>query len=100
VRDAALLKVLGAGRLTLGISLLVEFAALGSVASFGGLALSIGVGWGLVHGVFETDLVIPWAYLAGLAVLATVLCSITGVLACWRVFAVKPLEVLREEGQV
>jgi len=95
-RDVVLLKVLGAGRRTLFLSVATEFGLLGAVSGGIGLILATGFGRILLTQFLEIGFAVPWLQFMGIFAGLTILCTVTGVLACWRVFQVKPLEVLRE----
>lgn len=97
IRDAAILKTLGASSRQVGGLLLVEYSAVGALAggigALGGVALS----WGLSRYVLE----IAWSFpvretLAGVA-LTTCLVAAVGVAASLDVLRRKPLATLRAE---
>lgn len=97
MREAALLKTLGATRGMVGRVLLTEYLTLGLVA---GLVGSVGGGllaWALALVVFETPFALtplPFALSLGAAALLT---GLTGLLMSGDVLLKKPLPVLREE---
>ena len=93
--DAALLKVLGAGRWTLVLSLLAEFGALGGLAGILGQAEAIPLAWALTSR-FDLPLSIPLSVLCALALAVALVCAAAGLVACIRVLRVPPLAVLRD----
>jgi putative ABC transport system permease protein len=95
--EAALLKVLGAGRGTLLGSIGFEFGLLAALAAFFGLGLALLVGWVLMVHFLELPFALPWIPLVRLGFLFTATGAAVGLLSSWRVFQVKPAEVLRED---
>lgn len=98
LREGALLKTLGARRRLIVKILLAEYLALGTLASATGLALALGAGWLLIHGLFEfefeplvTRLLVAW-----IVVVALTVCM--GMLGSRGVLGRRPLEVLRDAG--
>jgi putative ABC transport system permease protein len=95
LREAVLLKTLGATRSQVRSIMLAEYAVLGLLGSAVGLLLSIAGSWALVHFVFD----IPFAPLAPpLVLLAALMTLITLSIGLWSsrdVFAATPMEALR-----
>ncbi|MBP6668753.1 MAG: FtsX-like permease family protein [Gemmatimonadales bacterium] len=97
VREAALLKTLGATRRQVVRIMVTEYAALGLLAAVVATGLSTAGGWALMKWVFEVPFTVPWA---GFAILATVLVALpvaTGLWTSLDLFRRSPLAVLREE---
>ncbi len=96
VREAAILKALGATRSVLLRSLAVEYATLGVLAGVVGTA----VGAALSYAVLSLVLNIPWhapvAVLVGLPLATAVLTVVVGLAALLGVISEKPLAVLRD----
>ena len=95
LREAVLLKTLGATRRQIRRIMLAEYAVLGLLGSAVGLVLSLAGAWGLVYFVFE----IPFAPLAppliALAALMTLLTLSIGLWSSRDVFAATPMAALR-----
>ncbi|HKI98619.1 MAG TPA: FtsX-like permease family protein [bacterium] len=97
IREAVLLKTLGATRGAVARVLAVEYLVLGGLAGAVGAVAAGAFSWGLVTYVFEGrwDLSLP-PYLAAWAVTALLIAG-TGLVSSLDVLMKKPLEVLREE---
>jgi putative ABC transport system permease protein len=98
LREAVLLRTLGATRRQLAQIQLVEYAVLGGLAALVGGVLALAGAALLAHFVFDAPLVAPplALALAGLSVVAVTL--LTGRLADRGLADRPPLEVLRSEG--
>lgn len=95
--EAALLKVLGAGRGTLVGLVLTEFGLLAALAAALGLLLSLGLGWVLMPKLLDLPFAPPWGSLAALALLFAATGAAVGLTATLRVYSARPAEVLRED---
>jgi putative ABC transport system permease protein len=95
LREAVLLKTLGATRSQIRSIMLAEYAVLGLLGSAVGLLLSLAGAWALVHFVFE----IPFAPLAPpLIILAALMTLLTLSIGLWSsrdVFSATPMAALR-----
>ncbi|MDA0337552.1 MAG: FtsX-like permease family protein, partial [bacterium] len=98
IRESALLRTLGASRQQVQRILLVEYAALGTLAGLTGLLLAIGGGWGLSRYVFEVTFAPAWGWLAGALLVVPLLTILVGLFGSRGVASVPPLEVLRRAG--
>jgi putative ABC transport system permease protein len=96
LRDAALLRVLGGTGRTLGASLAAEFGVIGLASAIAGSALAVVVTASLLH-LIDLRFTPPWPALLVLIVAIAIISVVTGLIACRRVFWVRPLVVLREE---
>ena len=101
-REMALLRAIGATGRQVAVSVVVESAAIGVVASAAGAAAGIGVGWGLLQllGSFIRDLdlslSIPPGGLVNGAVLGTVITVAAAYIPARRGAKVDPIEAMRE----
>src|SRR5688572_1330014 len=96
IREAVLLKTLGATRGQITRILLAEYALLGLLGSMTGMVLAIGGGWGITRFVFNADFapaMVPALLIAGAMLFLTI--SI-GLLAGRDVFRETPMSALRE----
>jgi putative ABC transport system permease protein len=98
LRESALLRTLGASRQQVGRILVVEYAALGTLAGLTGLLLAVGGGWGLSTYVFEVTFAPAWGWLAMALVAVPALTVAVGLSGSRGVTSVPPLEVLRRAG--
>ncbi len=100
-RESALLRALGLTRGQLRGSLALEGALLAAVAAVTGVAVGVGYGWAgaeaLLGGEVSVPLVVPWARLLVVALVALV----AGVAAAWlpsrRAARVQPAAALAQE---
>jgi putative ABC transport system permease protein len=97
LREAVLLKTLGASRRQVRDVVLVEFACLGGLAAAAGAVLALLAGWGLLRFAFESPFVAPLPGLLALGVAVAALCAGLGALASRQVFGHTSLELLRAE---
>ena len=98
LKEAVLLRTLGATSRQLWLIQLIEYAVLGGLAALTGCGLALVGNWGLAYYVFETLAAFPPTVIAaslGGVITVTVL---TGLLASRGVANHPPLEVLRAEG--
>jgi putative ABC transport system permease protein len=96
VREAVLLKTLGATRAQVARIVLAEYLALGLLASLVALGLAAAAGWALARFLFETGFAVPGTAFAGLAAAVTALTVGVGVGNSLEVLRRPPLAVLRE----
>ena len=97
MREAALLKTLGATRSQVVRIMVTEYAALGILASVVATGLSAVGGWALMKWVFEIPFTVPWA---GFGILALTMVGLTIATGLWNsldVFRRPPLETLRTD---
>jgi putative ABC transport system permease protein len=98
VREAVLLRTIGASRRQVGQILLVEYFLLGLVASGTAVVLSTGSTWALAHFLFEA----PYHFAMIPAISAIVIvCAVTmlmGFFGTRGLLSRPPLEVLRAES--
>jgi putative ABC transport system permease protein len=95
--ESAMLRTLGASRVTVLQGVAAEFSALGflsgTLAAFGATA----VGWVLARRLFSLEYTLdPWVWVLGL-VCGTILVGVSGTLATRRVVNTPPIHTLRDE---
>ena len=98
IREAVLLRTLGALKVQVIKIQIIEYVLLGILAAFTGLALSVGTTWLLAIFYFEIDFIPNWSVI-GVEVLALVtLVLAIGLLNTRGIHNKPPLEVLRSEA--
>jgi putative ABC transport system permease protein len=97
LREAALLKTLGATRRQVVRVMVTEYAALGVLAVVVATALASLGGWALTKWVFEVPFVIPWAAFAVIAAALVALTVVTGLWTSVTIFRHPALEALRTD---
>ncbi|MEO8029869.1 MAG: FtsX-like permease family protein [Gemmatimonadota bacterium] len=97
LREAVLLRTLGATGSQVARILAVEYASLGVLSAVVALGLALAAGWALMKWVFEVPFVLPAASLALLPAGLIVLTVSVGLWSSRDVWRRAPLEVLREE---
>ncbi|HEX5438339.1 MAG TPA: FtsX-like permease family protein [Gemmatimonadaceae bacterium] len=96
LRDAVLLKTLGATRSQIRRILLSEYVVLGLLGSATGMVLSVAGAWALMHFVFTLAFAPAWAPLLAIALGMMLLTSAIGVLSGRAVLAATPMAALRQ----
>lgn len=97
LREAALLKTLGATRRQVMRVMVTEYAALGVLAVVVATGLATVGGWALARWVFEVPFVMPWAAFALLAAALVSLTVVTGLWTSFSIFRQPALEALRAD---
>ncbi len=96
MQEAVVLKTLGATRMRIVRIFSVEFSVLGLLAGVVGVIFANLLTRILLHRL-EADFVIQWGATAIALVGTSVLATVTGWLASYRILGLRPLEVLRDE---
>ncbi|CAN5265169.1 ABC transporter permease [soil metagenome] len=96
VREAVLLKTLGATRGVVARIMAAEYFALGLLGSLTGVLLATVAAWGLVHFVFELPFAAALVWPAAIVVTMTALTMVIGMLGAREVFARTPMDALRD----
>lgn len=96
LREAVLLKVLGATRRQVVRILLTEYLVVGLLGSIAGMILSGAAAWSLTHFVFKVPFVGALLPALGIAALMVGVVISIGVLTGRQVFASTPMAALRE----
>ncbi len=99
MREAVVLKTLGATRMRIIETFSVEFSVLGLLAGAVGVVFANLLTRVLLHFVFKLEVAFHFEWTAALAALlgTAVLATATGWIASYRILGLRPLEVLREE---
>jgi putative ABC transport system permease protein len=97
LREAVLLKTLGATRGQLLRIALAEYLSLGMLASFTALLLAVAAAWALVRFVFDSRFSLPAGPLSATALVIVALTVLVGMWTSAEVVRKPPLEVLRAE---
>jgi putative ABC transport system permease protein len=97
VREAALLKTLGATRRQVFGVMVTEYAALGLLAALVATGLASIGGWALSRWMFEVPFVMPWVAFGWLASILVLLTVLTGLWTSTALFRQSALEVLRAD---
>ena len=98
LKEAALLKTLGATRKTVASILGYEYATLGIIAGSIGVVLSISLSWAVMEYIVKSPwhlrlVPLGWAWL-----FAVILTTVTGILSSLDVLHNKPIKTLRRAG--
>ena len=96
MQEAVVLKTLGATRMRIVRTFSVEFSVLGLLAGAVGVAFANLLTRILLHRL-EADFVIQWGATFIALVGTSILATVTGWLASYRILGLRPLEVLRDE---
>lgn len=96
VRDAVLLKTLGATRAQITRILLAEYAALGALGALAGMLLSFGGAWGLARWIFHQPFRPDYGAALGVAAILTAVTVAIGLLTGRDAYRGTPMAALRE----
>jgi putative ABC transport system permease protein len=94
-REAAILKVLGAGRLQILAAYCVEYGVVGLIAGLAGVALGAAAAWPIVNQVFHTRLAVDWTGIVGVLALVSAVGAAAGGVAAFAALSRRPAPVLR-----
>jgi putative ABC transport system permease protein len=94
-REAAILKVLGAGRLQILAAYSVEYGVVGLIAGLAGVALGAAAAWPIVTRVFHTPLAVDWSGIVGVLALVSAFGAGAGGISAFAALARRPAPVLR-----
>jgi putative ABC transport system permease protein len=97
IREAVLLKTLGATRAQVLRVLVSEYAALGLLSAVASVSIATAAGWALAKWVFEQPFSLPAVQLGGLTLLLIALTLAVGLWNSAEILKRAPLAVLREE---
>ena len=94
--DAVVHKVLGATRRDVLSSFVIEYLVLGTFAAIIGLAIGIGVAWGITQAALEVPFAVDALLVGGLCLGAVGLTIAIGAATTWRALSSSPARALRE----
>lgn len=97
IREAVLLKTLGATRAQVLRILVAEYTALGVLSAFASVVLASAAGWALARWIFKAPFALPALSLGGLTLLLVALTLVVGLWNSAEILKRAPLAVLREE---
>jgi putative ABC transport system permease protein len=97
IREAAILKVLGASRAQILAAYGLEYGAIGAVAGAAGVALGYAAAWPVVVKVFHAHWSVDWAGVAALLAGAALLAAAGGLIAAFQALSKRPAPALRSE---
>ena len=98
LQESVLLRTLGASRGQIFSILLVEYAALGVLASVTGLLLAIAAGWALAKFLFHTPFALTFTPLLLCLAVVSALTIVVGLLLSRGIIKTPPLVILRTEA--
>jgi putative ABC transport system permease protein len=96
IKDAVVLKTLGATRRQLIAAYLMEYGLLGAITAVFGLAAGGLASYGIVTQVMRLPFEMNWGVALSSLVLALCITIILGLLGAWRILGQKPAPYLRE----
>ena len=97
MREAAILKVLGASRGQILSVYVLEYGAVGIVAGAAGVALGCAAAWPVVTKVFQAHWSVDWSGIAALVGGAALLAALGGLAASLQALSRRPAPALRSE---
>jgi putative ABC transport system permease protein len=97
VREAAILKVLGASRAQILAAYVLEYGAVGAIAGAAGVLLGYAAAWPVVVKVFEAHWSVDWAGVAALLAGAAALAGAGGLIAAFQALSRRPAPALRSD---
>jgi len=96
LKDAALLKTLGASRAQIQKSFFTELLVIGFISGSLAGGGAVAVGWGLAHFVFEMSFPIPWIVFLYGTIFGMVICLMGGLWLQRKISNTSSMEVLRQ----
>jgi putative ABC transport system permease protein len=94
-REAAILKVLGSGRMQILAAYSVEYGVVGLIAGAAGVALGAAAAYPIVTRVFQTHFAVDWTGIVGVLMLVGLVGGAAGVIAAFTALSRRPAPVLR-----
>jgi putative ABC transport system permease protein len=97
MREAAILKALGASRAQILGAYVLEYGAVGLIAGAAGVALGYAAAWPVVVKVFEASWSVDWGGVAALVGGAALLAGLGGLAAALHALSRRPAPALRAD---
>ena len=97
IREAAILKALGASRGQILAAYVLEYGAVGLIAAAAGVGLGYAAAWPVVTRVFEAHWSVDWRGVAALVGGAALVAALGGLAAAIQALSKRPAEALRAE---
>jgi putative ABC transport system permease protein len=96
IKDAVILKTLGATRRQLFVAYLMEYGLLGAITAVFGLIAGAAASYGIVTQVMRLPFEMNWTVAFASLVVALFVTVVLGLLGTWRILGQKPAPYLRE----
>ena len=96
IKDAVVMKTLGATRPQLFLAYVIEYGALGLVTAGFGLAAGIAAAYGILTGIMRLPFAMDWGVAATSITMSLLVTVILGLAGTWRILGQKPAAHLRE----
>ncbi|MBO0733250.1 MAG: FtsX-like permease family protein [Methylocapsa sp.] len=96
IREAVVLKTLGATRPRLLAAYIYEFALIGTSTALFGVAAGVAASYGVVRGIMELEFQWLWSQALLAAAAAAALTVLIGLLGTWRILGRSPAPYLRD----
>ncbi len=96
IKDAVVMKTLGATRRQLFLAYLMEYGILGLITAAFGLAAGIAAAYGIITNVMRLPFAMDWTVAATSITIALLVTVILGLIGTWRILGQKPAPYLRE----
>ncbi len=96
IKDAVVMKTLGATRRQLFLAYLIEYGALGLVTAGFGLVAGIAAAYGILTGIMRLPFAMDWVVAATSITMSLLVTVILGLAGTWRILGQKPAAHLRE----
>jgi putative ABC transport system permease protein len=96
IKDAVVMKTLGATRRQLFVAYLMEYGILGLITAGFGLIAGIAAAYGIITNVMRLPFTMDWSVAATSITIALLVTVILGLVGTWRILGQKPAPYLRE----
>jgi putative ABC transport system permease protein len=96
IKDAVVMKTLGATRKQLFLAYLMEYGILGLITAVFGLIAGIAASYGIITSVMRLPFAMDWSVAATSITVALLVTVILGLVGTWRILGQKPAPYLRE----